>query len=262
MITGSQQLFINKALPILKKDKRILGVALGGAYARGTLDEYSDLEFIIAVNPPDFAAVMSEKEEIAASIGNLLAAFPATHIQKPDFLICMYSDPVMHVDLNFYPLDKVGDRMEETVIQYEQKTLLSDEYAKTEVRIPEQNLQWYEDRFWIWVHYIANKIGRDELFDAIEGLSFLRKQVLGPMILVKNGFPPLGVREIERNCPAEMPRLVNTLATHDRKGCLRALKAATDLYIYLRGFNVSSVQRSEAAEKKALQYLNYISGKI
>ena len=197
MITGSQQLFINKAIPVFKKDKRIVGVALDGAYARGTMDEYSDLEFIIAVEPTAFSEVVSEKEKIAESIGNLLAAFPGTHIQRPDFLICMYGDPIMHVDLKFVPLDKIGVRMDEPVIQYEQGSLMSDEYAKTAAKIPEPNLQWYEDRFWIWVHYIANKIGRKELFDAIEGLSFLRQQVLGPMILMKNEQPPRGVREIE-----------------------------------------------------------------
>ena len=262
MITGSQQLFINKAIPVFKKDKRIVGVALGGAYARGTMDEYSDLEFIIAVEPALFSEVLSEKEKIAASIGNLLAAFPATHMQRPDFLICMYGDPLVHVDLNFQPLDKIWNRMDDPVIQYERGTQMSDEYAKTKAKIPEPDLQWYEDRFWIWVHYIANKIGRNELFDAIEGLSFLRQQVLGPMILMKNGYPPRGVREIELACPMEIPRLVNTLASHDQKSCLKALKAATDLYIYLRGFNVSHVLRRETAEKKALQYLNYISERI
>jgi len=262
MITGSQQLFINKAIPVFKKDKRIVGVALGGDYARGTMDEYSDLEFIIAADPSTFNEVLKEKEKIAASIGTLLAAFPATHIHRPDLLICMYGDPVVHVDLYFYPLDKIGERMDDPVIQYEQGSLMSSEYAKTEARIPEPNLQWYEDRFWIWVHYIANKIARKELFDAIEGLSVLRQQALGPLILLKNGHPPLGVREIERNCPMEIPRLVNTLASHDQKSCLKALKSATDLYIYLRGFNVSQVDRREAAEKKALQFLNYVSGRI
>ena len=262
MITGSQQLFINKAIPVFKKDKRILGVALGGAYARGTMDEYSDLEFMIVVEPSVFSEVLSEKEKIAENIGNLLAAFSATHIHRPDLLICMYGDPLVHVDLNFQPLDAIGDRMVDPVIQYEQGTKLSDEYAKTQARIPKPDLQWYEDRFWIWVHYIANKIGRNELFDAIEGISFLRQQVLGPMILMKNGYPPRGVREIELACPMEIPRLVNTLAAHERKSGLKALKAATDLYIYLRGFNVSSVLRREAAEKKALQYLNYISERI
>ncbi|MER7057532.1 MULTISPECIES: hypothetical protein [unclassified Streptomyces] len=27
------------------------------------------------------------------------------------------------------------------------------------------DLQWIEDRFWIWVHYGATKLGRGELFE-------------------------------------------------------------------------------------------------
>ena len=262
MVTGVQRSFINRALPVFKKDKRIVGVALGGSYANGMMDEYSGLDFIIAVDPPKLPYIISEGAEIAEKLGMLLACFTAEHIQRPEMLICMYGNPLLHVDLDFKAVNKISDRVEDPVILYEKDKMMSEEYAKKPAAISAPDLQWYEDRFWIWVHYIANRIGRGELFDAIEGLSFLRQRVLGPLMLVKNGRPPWGVRNIEAAAPDELPRLVATLAEHDAKSCLKALKSATDLYIYLRGYNMSKLLSREDAQVKALQYLSTISDQI
>ena len=262
MIAGSHRTFINRALPVLRKDERIVGVALGGSYANDTMDEYSGLHFIIAADPAMFDSLVGDMADIAHSLGKLLACFTAEHIQKPEHLICMYEDPLLHVDLDFQPLDKISHRLEDPVVMYEKDGLMSNEYAKRPPEIPAPDLQWFEDRFWIWVHYIANRIGRGELFDAIEGLSFLRQRALGPLMLMKNGRPPYGVRKVELAAPDELPRLISTLAEHDDKSCLRALKAATEFYIYLRGYNKAKLVNREEAQRRALQYLDTISDKI
>ncbi|MCL2409504.1 MAG: nucleotidyltransferase domain-containing protein [Oscillospiraceae bacterium] len=263
MITGGQRTFINRALPVLKKDERIVGVALGGSYARDAMDEYSGLDFIIAVLPEAYESILPDRVGIAEKLGKLLSCFTAEHIQRPEILICMYQgEPILHVDLNFQPLDKISTRLEDQVVLYEKDGLMSAEYAKQEAEIPAPDLQWYEDRFWIWVHYIANRIGRGELFDAIEGLSFLRQRVLGPLLLMKNGRPPWGVRHLEAAAPIELPRLIATLTGHDQESCIKALKAAADLYIYLRGYNKARLANREEAQRAALKYLNTISDKI
>lgn len=262
MITGEQRSFINRALPVLKKDERIVGVALGGSYARDAMDEYSGLDFIVAVDPKKYESILSDRVGIAEKLGKLLSCFTAEHIQRPEILICMYGDPLLHVDLNFQPLDNISARLENPVVLYEKDNLMSAEYAKKEAEIPEPDQQWFEDRFWIWVHYIANRIGRGELFDAIEGLSFLRQRVLGPLLLMKNGRPPWGVRNLEVAAPVELPRLVATLAEHNQASCLKALKSAADLYIYLRGYNKTRLANREEAQRAALKYLNTISDKI
>ena len=263
MISRSQRAFINRALPVLKKDKRIVGVALSGAYSGENTEERTGLEFIIVVNTAQYDDVLSDMASIAASLGKLLAFFPADHIQKPEQLICMFEhESIHHVDLDFQPLDKISARLTNPEILYEKDGLLTHEFSKAPVIIPSPDLQWYEDRFWIWVHYITNNIRRGELFDAIEGLSFLRQRVLGPLMQLKNGKPPSGVRNIEATAPAEIPRLVATLAEHNPKSCLRALKSAADLYIYLRGYNISKLLSREDAQRRALQYLNTISDTI
>ena len=262
IMARSHMMFINRALPVLKKDDRIVGVALGGSYAKGTLDEYSGLGFIIAADPGRYGNLLEDSVNLAGRLGWLLACFPAEHIQKPEQLICLYKEPLLHVDLSFQSLDKISYRQEDPVIVYEKGGLMSGEYAKRPANIPQPDIQWYEDRFWIWVHYIANRIGRGELFDAIEGLSFLRQRVLGPMILIRNGKPPRGVRNVEAAGPDELQRLIATLAEHDARSCLRGLKSATDLYIFLRGSNKAKLTNREEAQWRALQYLDSISEKI
>src|SRR5256885_4988237 len=67
--------------------------------------------------------------------------------------------------------------------------------------LPISQVQWIEDRFWVWVHYIAVKIARGELFEAIDALEFVRARVLGPLILSEAGGQPNGVRRVEQTAP-------------------------------------------------------------
>lgn len=262
MITAGQQGFINKALPVFRRDSRIAGVALGGSYVRGAMDEYSDLNFLIAVMPGQEDSVMAERREIAEKLGVLLSSFPGDHAGLPNMLICLYDEPLIHVDLHFIPLNAMRRRTEDPSIIYERGTLLSDEFAAEKAAAPTLDMQWVEDRFWVWVHYAANRIARGELFDAITALSSLRVQILGPMIQIRHGGIPFGVRHIEQLAPDETPQLAQTVALHDRRSCIRALKAATDLYIYLRGANKSPLYHRAEAQKRALRYLSQISEKF
>jgi len=263
MITREQQLFINKALPELKRDGRIVGIALGGSYInKETMDEFSGLDFVLAVRDEDWDAVLVDRISIAERLGTLLACFTGDHIQRPNQLICLYDNPIMHVDLGFMPLSEVGHRYDNPVVMFEKESLMSDTYRQQPITIRMPNLQWYEDRFWVWVHFIATRIGRGDLFDAIDSLSFLRLNVLGPLISMKNGKQAHGVRHIEQDSPHDARMLIDTVASYDAKSCVRALKAATDMYISLRGINIGATFLRENAERAALAYLKMISDRL
>ena len=100
-LTTHQQ-FISRALPHFAADSRLVGVAAAGSWAENAMDEFSDLDLIIAVEPEGFAQVMSERQSIAASLGKLLAAFTGEHVCEPRVLICLYDSPLLHVDLKFW----------------------------------------------------------------------------------------------------------------------------------------------------------------
>lgn len=263
MISIEQQNFIERVVDTLKQDNRIVGVALGGSYISDSMDEFSDLDFVIVVNPKDVVQLMSERISIADKFGNLLSAFTGEHVGEPRLLICLYDSPLIHVDLKFVSLDDAGKRIEDPIILYQKDNALSDAFSKEIAIFPAFDLQWIEDRFWVWVHYGATKIGRKEIFETIEMISFLRQTVIGPLILMKNGKLPRGVRKIEIDAPNDLPSLLDTIANHDAGSCIKALQAIISLYRNLRENNLhETINIHYHAEERALEYFNDISERI
>jgi len=257
MITAAHQRFINNALPILRKTEHVVAVALGGSYIhREVMDEYSGLDFVIIIDADHYSEILPRRREIAGSIGDLLSCFTGEHIQKPELLICLYDQPLMHVDLRFMRLTDMQGRDETPIVLYDSDGALASALRSTDERKTIPDLQWFEDRFWIWLHYAAARVKRGELFDVIGSLDFLRQNVLGPLILLRNGKQPRGVRHIERDAPDEIVRLAETVATFDKADCIRALKASANLYISLRGNDYESFVPRFEAERLALRYLN------
>jgi len=259
-ISIGQQNFINKTVDILKQDNRIAGIAIGGSYRTGTMDEFSDLDFVIAIEPEHELQIMSERIEIAGKLGNLLSAFTGEHVGEPRLLICLYDSPLLHVDLKFVSLNDVGKRVEDPVIVYQKYHALTDAFAREIAVFPAPDWQWIEDRFWVWVHYGATKIGRREIFETIEFISFLRQTVIAPLILMKNGKLPRGVRNIETDAPDDLPLLLDTIAIHDVKSCIRALHTIINLYKDLRQVHgTESLIFHHQAEERVLEYFNSIA---
>ncbi len=260
MIPKEHQAFINKAVTILKQDSRIVGIALGGSYISGDMDEYSDLDFVIAVNPQNTDQIMSERIEIAQSLGDLLSAFTGEHVGEPRLLVCLYDSPLLHVDLKFVSLSDAEKRVEDPVILYQKDNALSDAFAGMPAVFPYPDLQWMEDRFWVWVHYVAGKIARGEIFEAIESISFIRQNVIAQLMQIKNGRHPRGVRHIEQSAPDELPALLETIAVHDRQSCISALRALIRLYLELREpYLGQKIEPRLRAQEKAIEYLSLIS---
>jgi len=242
--------FLQRSIEILNNDHRIVGVAAGGSFITNSMDEFSDLDLIIAVEPAHYAEVNLERMKIAASLGKLLAAFTGEHVGEPRVLICLYEPSLLHVDLKFVSLDDVATRVEDPCVLWEREERLSSALAHSEAEFPTRSPQWIEDRFWIWVHYAATKIARGELFEAIDFLSFLRGAVLGPLALARAGARPTGVRKIETTAPAFAVELQRTIAAYDVADCLRALRACVELYRSLTPR--TSPERVEVA---AMEYL-------
>jgi predicted nucleotidyltransferase len=249
--------FLRHALARLGEDERIVGVAAGGSYVSGTLDEWSDLDLVLAVEPSAYAGVSRERAKIAASLGHLLAFFTGEHVGEPRVLICLYGPPLLHVDLKFVSLDDVARRVEDPSILWERDRRLSGALALAEAEFPAPDLQWIEDRFWVWVHYGVTKIGRGELFEAQDMLALLRGQVLGPLALQEAGARPTGVRKLEQLAPERARAMEATVAGYDRAACARALQAAAQVYRDLRGARRDIVLRREA-ETAAMAYLEEV----
>ncbi|WP_066497285.1 nucleotidyltransferase domain-containing protein [Abyssisolibacter fermentans] len=259
MIPKLHEAFIDKSIEILKNDTRILGVTIGGSYINKSMDEYSDIDLVIAIKPDSTQQVMSERFEIAEKLGNLLSAFTGEHVGEPRLIICLYGPPLLHVDLKFVSLDDVNIRVEDPIILWEREHAISNQFKLNDAKFPLPGLQWIEDRFWVWVHYGATKIGRKEIFETIEFISFLRQTVIGPLLLMKNSKLPRGVRRIEYDAPEDLDMLIRTVPSYDVQSCVNALFIIIDLYRDLREYHATDdlIIHSQA-EKYSIEYLNNV----
>lgn len=247
--------FLDHANDVLRRDPRVLGVAGGGSLLAGTMDEFSDLDLVLAIEPSAFDAVMSERAAIAAGLGDLLASFTGEHVGEPRLLICLYGPELLHVDLKFVALPDVALRVEDPALLWQRDGRVTAALTGKSA-FPQPSLPWIEDRFWIWVHYGAGKIARGELFEALDFLGFLRGQVLGPLALASVGARPMGVRKIERHAPEHARALEATVAAYSRASLFAALRAAIAMYRSLRAPRLAEITANERAEAAAMAYLD------
>lgn len=255
--------FLQGALPRLQTDERIIAVAAGGSFLTGGMDDYSDLDLVVVVTPSAVPQVMQERQQIAASLGSLLAAFTGEHVGEPRLLICLYGPPLLHVDLKFIALADAEHRVEDPVLLWERDGQLTTVLRQSDAVYPAPDLQWIEERFWVWVHYGATKLGRGELLEAYDSLAFLRSLVLGPLALLAQGARPSGVRKVETQAQPYLADLIRTTAPYDRLACVGALRAAVTLYRRLRKELATAVFSSQPeAEAAAMNYLDEIEKKI
>jgi predicted nucleotidyltransferase len=255
--------FLRAAMGRLREDARLVGVAAGGSYLTGTMDEFSDIDLVVAVEPAAYREVMEDRHTIAASLGPLLSAFTGEHVGEPRVLICLYGPPLLHVDLKFVALADAAQRVEDPAVLWERDGRLTAALGVGVARFPVRDLQWLEDRFWVWVHYGAAKIGRGELFETLDVLAFLRAQVLGPLVLQTVDARPSGVRRVEKAAPGWAREMQATVARYEPRSCAVALRAAAQMYRALRGAAASPalVVRKEA-EAAAMASLDGILARI
>jgi hypothetical protein len=238
----------------LKSDNRIMGVAVGGSLIENMVDEFSDLDLVIAVEPNQYPSVMNERYEIVASLGNLLSGFTGEHVGEPRVFICLYDKPLLHVDFKFVSLEDLPHRVEDPLIIWERQECLTKGLSRGIAKFPNPDHKWIEDRFWIWIHYASTKIGRGELFEAVDFISFLRTNVLGPLGLEQAGARPSGVRKIEMLAPEFAHKLRRTITGYNATECLNALRSCIDIYRSLRmDWKIKHANR--IAEDAAIKYL-------
>jgi len=242
--------FITHALPILGEDQRIVGIAAGGSFISGSMDEYSDVDLVIVVTEASLTIETSARMEIAAKLGNLLTAFVGTHVGEPRLLICLY-EGLLKADLKFIVAEDLKRRVEDPVILYDPNRIIAKALQESQASYPAPNRQWIEDAFWVWIHYSAAKIRRGEVLEALTLLGFIIEKVLGPLSLLDAGHQPSGVRRIEFLAPKRAAELASLQVPHEPAAIKQAFQHAAAIYISLR----KDVESRKDAEQEALQYL-------
>lgn len=251
-----QKEFAEKARGILHEDPFVTGLAVGGSWLTDEMDEFSDLDLIL-VTGEKISDNKSEMLNYAGRLGKLLTGFTGEHVGEPRVLICLYDDPLLHVDIKFLTIDEFGHRVEDPYILFDREDQLRQVLAKTTAGFPHPDYQWIEDRFWIWVHYVLLKIGRGEYMEAVDFFGFLRMVVFGPLLHIKNGNQPRGVRKVETMLDKDdFQRIRSTVPAYEKHSVLEALRNSVELYRSLRSvlYTDHVVLRTET-EKKVMDYM-------
>ena len=254
-----QREFANKVVNVLKNDNNTIGLAAAGSWITNEIDEFSDLDLIL-ITKERVSGDKTRMFHYAKSFGQFLTGFTGEHVGEPRVLICLYDNPLLHVDIKFLTLEEFRDRIETPVILLDTDGRLKTILEQTDSRFPYPDYQWIEDRFWVWIHYALLKIGRGEFVEAFDCFSFLRMVVFGPLLHIKNGNLPRGVRKVETQLPREdFEQLVSTLPTYSKASLLETLQNAVLLYLKLRAalFSPDVVRHSET-ENKVMQYFSKI----
>lgn len=253
--------FVNRITDKLEADSRFIGLAVEGSWVRDEIDEYSDLDLIIICesdSPPE----APDMQSFARDLGVNISSFTGEHVGEPALLICLFGDPLVHIDLKFSTLADLRNRPYDPKVVWERRSVVSDTIAESQATPMVPDAQWIEDRFWTWIHYGALRLGRGELFELIGFLGFLRERVLGPLALHASGFPPFGVRKIERYIPEFAVRLENTIPAYDLASCHSAMLASVEIYKDLRGGFSEQVTKNEIAEAECMRYVNHVASEV
>lgn len=266
--------FLERIIRITQQNEQFAGLSITGSASTNELDQYSDLDFVLAVKPDSYDLLYTQRQALAESFGELLACFTGEHVGEPRVLICLYQEgeELLHVDLKFVALPDVAQRVDNPIVLWEKEGQLSDIYRGAEGHYPMHTLQWFEDRFWVWIQYGAAKIGRGEFFETLEFISFLRQTVIAPLAKKAHGFEPNGIRRIEQQLPELTAELKGILPNLDKSSLQSCLYALADIYVHYREMLSSNaseqgdecegegecVQVNHKAQRAALDYLSRV----
>ncbi len=89
----------------LQSDSRIHALLAGGSFIHGGFDQYSDLDFVVVVDPLYYDEIMATAYGVRRNARPSAACFHREHVGEPRLLICLFGPQLLHVDMEFITLD-------------------------------------------------------------------------------------------------------------------------------------------------------------
>lgn len=253
--------FATRAKAVLEPDDNVIGLAVAGSWLTNEIDDFSDLDLIL-VTKQRVSDDKSQMLDYAKRLGDFLSGFTGEHVGEPRVLICLYDNPLLHVDIKFVTLDEFHTRIETPFVLLDKDGQLEEAIRNSQPHFPYPDFQWIEDRFWTWIHYALLKIGRGEYLEAYDFMGFLRMVVFGPLLHIKNDNLPRGVRKVETDLASDdLEKLKRTIPNYDRQSLLHSLRNAVSLYRELRVELFENVSLQTATEAKVMAYFDDIDNK-
>jgi hypothetical protein len=112
---------------------------------------------------------------------------------------------------------------------------------------------------WTWCWYIQSKILRGELYEALDGLQYVRDQVLFRLLAFERGTRAAGARRVEAALGDRDEAFAGTIPfAQDAAAVLSSLRAEIDLYLdlsspLLADHGVSANNEARTVVRRALE---------
>ena len=134
-----QKQFAETAARIFADDPSVIGLTVGGSWLTSEIDEFSDVDLIL-VTRERVAGNMGMMMAYAKRLGDFLSAFTGEHVGEPRLLICLYDNPLLHVDIKFLTIEEFHNRVEARSILLDKQNHLHEVLSGTEAKYPFQCL--------------------------------------------------------------------------------------------------------------------------
>ena len=212
-------------------DPDVVAMIVTGSFATGGADELSDIDLRVYVRPDAVEGVVARIPDLAAAAGRVVALFVAEHLGIAGLTIVLYDD-LVHVDFDVVAADRAAEHNDglPAVVLWEREPI-SDALPGTYDPEIAAGVRWLEARIWTWSWYIQSKVLRGELYEALDGLQYVRDQVLFRLLAFHGERRPVGGRRAEAVVGAHGDAFARTVPTSlDAASVLAALRQEIDLY--------------------------------
>jgi predicted nucleotidyltransferase len=212
-------------------DHEVVAMAVTGSFATGGADELSDVDLRVYARPDAVESVVARIPDLAAATGRVVALFVAEHLGIPTLTIALYDD-LVHVDFDVVAADRAAEHNDglPAVVLWEREPI-SDALPGTFAQDVAAGVRWLEARIWTWSWYIQSKVLRGELYEALDGLQYVRDQVLFRLLAFHGERRPAGGRRAEAVVGDLGDAFARTVPTSlDPASVLAALREEIDLY--------------------------------
>jgi len=254
--------YAESTISVANETPNVFGILAAGSMIDNTMDKWSDLDLIILVE--DENSFRNRRKDFAKSIGNLLSCFVGFHVFEPKLLICLYDKPLAHIDLKFTETSDLLIRVETPLLLWSKTDKFSKKIQKTldmgRAEWPSKSYEWFENRFWIWIHYVATKTGRGEYYESVSGLGMIRDQVLCQLMAMQTGAKERNARRIEQSPVFPSTHLHKTVPNPSHRSCCNAIQATIDIYENL--FPVSNISAQLELRNSVKSFVKALMVKI
>lgn len=212
-------------------DPDVVAMVVTGSFATGEADELSDVDLRVYVRPDAVEGVVARIPDLAAAGGRVVALFVAEHLGIPTLTIVLYDD-LVHVDFDVVAADRAAEHNDglPAVVLWEREPI-SDALPGTYALEVAAGVRWLEARIWTWSWYIQSKVLRGELYEAMDGLQYVRDQVLFRLLAFHGERRPAGGRRAEAVVGDHGDGFARTVPKSlDPASVLAALREEIDLY--------------------------------